>query len=84
LPRIRLVDAAEPLSVGDPVYTVAGKGVFPTPLLYGQVAELDRPVGAAHWEIRMQPAIVDQPERVAVVRTELNPIRVAAKPRAGQ
>ncbi|MEE8450504.1 MAG: rod shape-determining protein MreC [Thermoguttaceae bacterium] len=84
LPRIRLVEVTEPVSLGDPVYTVAGKGVFPTPLLYGRIVQLERPVGAAHWEIRMQPAVAEEPDRVAVVRTELNPVRVAEKPRAGQ
>jgi len=84
LPRIRLVEVTEPVSLGDLVYTVAGKGVFPTPLLYGRIVELERPVGAAHWEIRMQPAIVEEPDRVAIVRTELNPVRVADKHRASR
>ena len=84
LPRIRLVEVTEAVSLGDLVYTVAGKGVFPTPLLYGRIVELKRPVGAAHWEIRMQPAVVEEPDRVAVVRTELNPVRVAQRRRAGQ
>ena len=79
-PRIRLVQVTEPVSVGDPVYTVAYQGVLPDPLLYGHVVRLERPVGAAHWEIWMQPAVAGQePARVAVLRMELNSMRVAER-----
>jgi cell shape-determining protein MreC len=79
LARIRLVEVTQPVSVGDPVYAAAGKGVLTVPLLYGRIVRLERPVGAAHWDIWMQPAVADEPERVAVLRTELNPLRVAEK-----
>lgn len=79
LARIRLVEVTEPVSLGDPVYATAAKGVLPAPLLYGRIVRLDRPVGAAHWEIWMQPAVADEPERVGVLRMELNPLRVAGK-----
>jgi len=79
LARIRLVEVTQPVSVGDPVYAAAGKGVLPVPLLYGRIVRLERPVGAAYWEIWMQPAVADEPEQVAVLRTELNPLRVAEK-----
>ena len=83
LGRIRLIEVTEPVSVGDPVYTAAGKGLLPAPLLYGSVVRLERPVGAAHWEIWMQPAVEpDQPEHVAVLRAELNPLRVSSGQRA--
>ena len=78
LARIRLVEVTEPVSVGDPVYTTAGQGVLSAPLLCGQIVRLERPVGN-HWEIWMQPAVADQPEHVAVLRIELNPLRVAEK-----
>lgn len=79
LVRIRLVEVTEPVSVGDAVYTATGKGVLPAPLLYGRIARLERPVGAAYWEIWMQPAVAEEPERVAVLRVELNPVRVAER-----
>jgi len=80
LARIRLVEVTEPISVGDLVYTASGSGVLPAPLLYGRIVRLERPVGAAHWEIWVQPAVArDEPEHVAVLRTELNPLRVAGK-----
>lgn len=79
LARIRLVEVTEPVSVGDPVYTATGKGVLPVPLLYGRIVRLERPAGAAYWEIWMQPAIAEEPEQVAVLRTELNPLRVAER-----
>ena len=78
--RVRLVEVTGPVSVGDPVYTAAGRGVLPVPLLYGRITRLERPVGAAHWEIWMQPAVgIGEPDHVAVLTTELNPLRVAEK-----
>lgn len=79
LARIRLVGVTEPVSVGDPVCTAAYQGVLADPLLYGHVVRLERPVGAAYWEIWMQPAVADEPDRVAVLRVELNPLRVAGR-----
>ncbi|MHC4178136.1 MAG: rod shape-determining protein MreC [Planctomycetota bacterium] len=79
LPRVRLVEVTEPVSIGDAVYTATGKGVLPVPLLCGRIVRLERPVGAAYWDIWMQPAVAEEPERVAVLRTELNPLRVAEK-----
>jgi cell shape-determining protein MreC len=77
LVRIRLVDVTEPVAVGDPVWTASGKGFVPKPLLYGRVVRLERPVGAAHWDIWMQPAVTpDEVEEVVVLQAELNPLRV--------
>jgi rod shape-determining protein MreC len=71
--RIRLVEATQPVSVGDLVYTAAGKGLLPVPLLYGRIVRVQRPAGATHWEIWMQPAVdADEPEHVAGLSTELN------------
>lgn len=78
LARIRLVEVTRPVAVGDPVHSAAGEDVLPEPLLYGRVARVERPVGAAHWEIWMEPALAgSRPERVAVLQIELNPARVA-------
>lgn len=80
LARIRLVEVTEPVSVGDAVYSAGGAGILPRPLLYGHVARVERPVGAAHWEIWMQPAAgISRPQQVAVLRAELNPARIARK-----
>ncbi|MFH1918715.1 MAG: rod shape-determining protein MreC [Planctomycetota bacterium] len=83
LAQIRLVEVTEPVSVGDPVYSTAGKGFLPEPLLSGWVVALERPVGAAHWDIRVEPAVdPDKTDHVAVLRIELNPSRVASRQRA--
>jgi hypothetical protein len=79
LARVRLVEVTEPVAMGDGVYSTAGKGFLPEPLLYGRVVRVERPVGAAHWEIWMEPAAdPHQTEEVAVLRVELNRLRVAA------
>jgi cell shape-determining protein MreC len=77
---IRLVDATEPVAVGDPVYAVAARGVVSELPLYGRVARLERPVGAAHWTIWMEPAAdPDRYAEVAVLRVEWNPLRAACR-----
>jgi cell shape-determining protein MreC len=82
LARVRLIEITEPVAEGDLVYTASGKGVLPAPLLYGRVVRVERPTGAAHWDIWMQPAVPpDAPQRVAVLRVELNPLRVAGRER---
>jgi cell shape-determining protein MreC len=78
LARISRVDVTEPIEVGDMVYTAAETGVLPRPVLYGQVARVERPVGSAYWEIWMNPAAGRQaPERLLVLSLEINPLRAA-------
>jgi len=73
LARIRLIDVTEPISEGEAVFSAAGKGALPAAPLYGHVVRFERAVGAAHWEIWMQPAGVgDDPESVGVLQMELN------------
>jgi len=80
LARIRLIEVTEPVAVGDLVYTAAGDGVLPRPLLYGRVVRLQRPPDAAHWEIWMQPAVAPDDLREAVVlQVQLNPLRVSRR-----
>ena len=79
LARVRLVSVNEPVEKGDLVYAAAAGGVLPEPLLYGRVVRLEQPVGAAHWEIWMEPAAESHPDRVAVLRVELNPLRVSSR-----
>lgn len=84
LPRIRLVEVTQPVAQGDCVYTGADQGVLAEPLLYGHVARLERPVGAAHWEIWMQPAVEPiPPDTLAVLCLDVNPER-SGKPIATQ
>jgi len=78
LARIRLIDVTEPVAEGEAVFSAAAKGVLPNPPLYGNVVRIERPLGAAYWNIWMQPAAAsDNPTRVGVLRMELNPLRVA-------
>jgi cell shape-determining protein MreC len=80
LARIRLVEVTEPVTVGDQVYSTAGEGSLPEHLLYGRVVRVERPVGAAHWEIWMQPALdPGRTDQFAVLRIELNPARVGSR-----
>ena len=80
LVRIRLVEVTEPVTVGDVVFSTAGKGVLSEPLVYGRVVRVERSVGAAHWDIWMQPAVdPTRTDRLAVLRIELNPLRVASR-----
>jgi len=79
LARVRLVEVTEPVAVGDAVYSAAGKGFLAEPLLCGRIVRLERPVGAAHWEIWMEPAVdPHRTDEVAVLRIEVDPLRVAA------
>lgn len=80
LARVRLVEVTEPVARGDPVYSAGGEGVLEAPPLCGRVARLERPVGAAHWEIWVEPAVLpERIDRVAVLQLEVNPDRVAQK-----
>jgi len=79
--RIRLIETVEPVTVGDRVYTAGREGMIRSPLLYGTVVRAEATPGASHWKIWVQPAMeASRIERVAVLRTELNPQRVAAQP----
>jgi cell shape-determining protein MreC len=79
--QIELVETGAAVTVGDLVFT-ADDGVLDAPLLYGRVARLERKPGAAHWEIWMEPAVsaTAPPARVAVLRLDLNPARLASGP----
>jgi len=78
--RVRLVEVTEPVARGDPVYSAAAEGVLEVPPLCGRVVRLERPVGAAHWEIWVEPAVLlERIDRVAVLQLEVNPDRVARK-----
>ena len=78
LARIRLIEVTVPVAVGEAVFSAAGKGVLSAAPLYGKVVRIERPPGAAHWNIWMKPAAAsDDPTQVGVLRMELNSLRVA-------
>lgn len=71
--RIRLVKVTEPVSVDDLVFSSAGRGVTPTPALYGRVVRVDRRGGESCWEIWMAPAAASEVvEEVVVLQTVLH------------
>jgi cell shape-determining protein MreC len=79
LARIRRMAVTEPVAVGDLVYAAAEQGQLSEPPLYGRIVRVERPVGAAHWELWMESALAGEtPDRVAVLCSELNPVRTAA------
>ncbi len=83
LARLRMVPVSEPVDAGDLVIA-SDADVLSRPLIYGRVARVERPVGAAHWEIWVEPAAGDGvPDEVAVVRIEMNPLRVAGRQGGG-
>ena len=80
LVRVRMIEVTEPVSVGDAVYAAGSRGLVDRPLLYGRVVRLERPAGAAHWDIWVEPAAAsDPPEQVNVLRMEVNPLRLAGR-----
>jgi cell shape-determining protein MreC len=79
--QIDLVEASEPVSVGDRVYS-ASDGLLNEPLLYGEIVRVELARDKLHWQIWMQPAVgTDAPREVAVLRTELNPARMGVASR---
>ncbi len=81
LARIRMVPVSVPVEVGDEVYASGSEGVLPAPLRCGRVARAELPAGATHWDLWMEPAVGPRPpDEVAVLKIELNPLRVARGP----
>jgi cell shape-determining protein MreC len=79
--RVAQVRVDEPVAPGDRVYSVGGEGLLPHPVLYGEVVRAEP--GARFWEISVKPAAeLNQLRRVMVLRSDLNPSRMA-KGKAG-
>ncbi len=72
LARLELVDATEPVSPGDAVYTVERLGGLPTRLFVGHVVGAELEPGAAHWSIAVEPAATSLPPQVEVVTLSLD------------
>jgi hypothetical protein len=77
--KIEMVEFAQAVTIGDLVFTV-DDGILDAPLLYGRVARVERKPGAQQWEVWMEPAVDARtsPARVAVLKMELNPARLAS------
>jgi cell shape-determining protein MreC len=77
--KIESVEASEPITLGDLVFTV-DDGVLDGPLLYGRVARVARNAAAAKWEIWMEPSFCADapPAKVSVLAIDLNPSRLAS------
>ncbi len=81
--RVRLVEVTAPVAVGAPVYSAAGEGILEVAPLCGRIAQLDRPKGATHWEISVEPAgPARRSQHLAVLQVEPNPERLAKQPTA--
>ena len=74
--RVRLVPTTEAVSEGDVVIASGGEGWLRTPLVYGRLSRIECTAGAAYWELWMQPAAEAEPQRVCVLRPELNRARL--------
>ncbi|MEX1096161.1 MAG: rod shape-determining protein MreC [Planctomycetales bacterium] len=76
--RLRFVDTTAAVAVGDEVYTDDLEGLLPAPAYYGRIVEAESKPGAAHWEIRIEPAgpALD-PREVSILRRIANPARFA-------
>lgn len=77
--RVRLVDVSAPVAVGDMAYAGDGSGVWQSPPRYGTVIAAERTPGAAHWQITVRPDAVRLPAKVAILRLELSPLRMARR-----
>jgi cell shape-determining protein MreC len=81
--RIRMVPTTEAVTVGDAVLLAGGEGILPHALYYGEIVRVERPAGATHWDLWMQPALDNRwPETVAVVSATI-PDVVSALQTAG-
>lgn len=77
LARLRMIPATEPVAEGDLVYSLSGEGFLEQPLLCGRVVQVQRPQGAAHWELRVEPAADDSAAELAILRPLVHPARTA-------
>ena len=77
--RLTLVPVTEPVNIGDEVYTGRRDATLPYPLYYGKVVSAKIPPGAAHWEIKVEPAVGKiKAQRVQVLTKKMNPLRQLA------
>ena len=79
LARLRMIDTTEPVAVGDLVYSRAGQGFVDVPLLCGKVVRVERPQGAGHWEIWVEPAAAGTPTELVIVCPAVQAVEVARR-----
>ena len=77
--RIRLVDAASPVAVGDMVFAAEEQGLVDSPLIYGRIERAELAPGAAHWQIWMAPAVDSElPIKLTILQPVMNQGRKVA------
>ncbi len=75
----RLKHIADPVNVGDEVFTGGTDGVAPLPMYYGRVVRAELPPGAGEWSVWVKPAAADEPlDAVLILRRAINAERLAA------
>lgn len=77
--HLEQVSATEPVSVGDHIYTDAAV-TSPHPLYCGLVTAAELEPSDSFWTIEVQPAAEEQPDKLVVLRPELNALRLSAEP----
>ncbi len=69
----------EPVEAGDLVISLANETGVTAPLLFGVVEEASLPENGLEWTIRVRPTVLlDEVERVGVIRLEMDSSRVLA------
>ncbi|MEZ6066169.1 MAG: rod shape-determining protein MreC [Planctomycetaceae bacterium] len=78
--RLELVANTEPLGRGDLVYTAVDVPGDPVWLCIGQITSAELPPGEPHWRVEVRPLLPASPDRVTVLKTAINPRRLAELP----
>jgi cell shape-determining protein MreC len=74
----RLRRIADPVNVGDEVFTGGADGLLPLPMYYGRVVRAELEPGANEWSVWVQPAATaERLETVLVLRRAVNVDRVS-------
>ncbi|MGE5192487.1 MAG: rod shape-determining protein MreC [Deltaproteobacteria bacterium] len=75
----RLRHIADPVNVGDEVFTGAVDGLIPLPMYYGKVVRAELAPGANEWSVWVKPAANgERLESVLILRRAVNPDRILA------
>jgi cell shape-determining protein MreC len=75
----RLKHIADPVNVGDEVFTGGTDGLFALPMYYGQVVRAELTAGASEWLVWVKPAATDERlENVVILRRTINQDRILA------
>ena len=78
--KLEGIPAEKSVRINDAVYTAERDGILPTPLYYGQVVDAVLGMDDREWTVYVKPAAVpSQLTQVHVLRTAVNPDRLAVK-----